>query len=54
MQLRAEGATESDAREELMSRAKTQIAVPKRSHTPVITYPPVMVFRFDEVSFDSG
>ncbi|KAA9394963.1 hypothetical protein FCK90_03335 [Kocuria coralli] len=31
-----------------------QIAVPKRSHTPVITYPPVTVFRFDEATFDLG
>ncbi len=34
--------------------AVVQIAVPKRSHTPVITYPPVMVFRFDEASFELG
>lgn len=34
--------------------ALVQIAVPKRSHTPVITYPPVMVFRFDEASFELG
>ncbi|PDQ36576.1 MAG: hypothetical protein B5766_00010 [Candidatus Lumbricidophila eiseniae] len=31
-----------------------QIAVPKRSHTPVIAYPPVTVFRFDEASFELG
>ncbi|GAA2223865.1 type IV toxin-antitoxin system AbiEi family antitoxin domain-containing protein [Herbiconiux moechotypicola] len=31
-----------------------QIAVPNRSHTPVIAYPPVMVFRFDEATFDLG
>lgn len=30
------------------------IAVPKRSHSPVITYPPVTVFRFDEASFELG
>ncbi|NEM91478.1 type IV toxin-antitoxin system AbiEi family antitoxin domain-containing protein [Galbitalea soli] len=34
--------------------ASVQIAVPTRSHTPVITYPPVMVFRFDEASFELG
>jgi len=34
--------------------ALVQIAVRKRSHTPVITYPPVMVFRFDEASFELG
>jgi len=31
-----------------------QIAVPKRSHTPVIAYPPVAVFRFDEATFELG
>ena len=34
--------------------ASVQIAVPKRSHTPVIAYPPVTVFRFDEATFDLG
>lgn len=34
--------------------ASVQIAVPKRSHTPVITYPRVVVFRFDEASFELG
>lgn len=31
-----------------------QIAVPKRSHTPVIDYPPVTVFRFEETTFELG
>lgn len=31
-----------------------QIAVPNRSHTPVIAYPPVTVFRFDEATFELG
>lgn len=31
-----------------------QIAVPKRSHTPAIAYPPVTVFRFDESTFELG
>ncbi len=31
-----------------------QIAVPKRSHTPMIAYPTVTVFRFDEATFDLG
>lgn len=31
-----------------------QIAVPKRSHAPVIEYPPVTVFRFDESTFELG
>lgn len=31
-----------------------QIAVPNRSHTPVIAYPPVTVFRFDEATFGLG
>ncbi|WP_159621971.1 type IV toxin-antitoxin system AbiEi family antitoxin domain-containing protein [Ruania rhizosphaerae] len=31
-----------------------QIAVPRRTHTPVITYPPVAVFRFDEATFELG
>lgn len=31
-----------------------QIAVPKRSHAPVIDYPPVTVFRFEESTFDIG
>lgn len=31
-----------------------QIAVPNRSHTPVIAYPPVAVFRFDEATFELG
>lgn len=31
-----------------------QIAVPKRSHSPVIVYPPVAVFRFDEANFELG
>lgn len=31
-----------------------QIAVPKRSHTPVISYPPVAVFRFEEATFELG
>lgn len=31
-----------------------QIAVPTRSHTPAIDYPPVAVFRFDEATFDLG
>lgn len=31
-----------------------QIAVPKRSHSPAIAYPPVTVFRFDEASFELG
>lgn len=34
--------------------ASVQVAVPKRSHTPVITYPPVTVFRFDETTFELG
>lgn len=34
--------------------ASVQIAVPKRSHTPVIAYPPVTVFRFDETTFELG
>ena len=34
--------------------ASVQIAVPKRSHTPVIAYPPVTVFRFDEATFELG
>ncbi|GAA4513890.1 type IV toxin-antitoxin system AbiEi family antitoxin domain-containing protein [Brevibacterium yomogidense] len=33
---------------------EVQIAVPKRSHTPVIDYPPVTVFRFDESAFELG
>lgn len=31
-----------------------QIAVPKRSHAPVIEYPPVMVFRIEERIFELG
>jgi predicted transcriptional regulator of viral defense system len=31
-----------------------QIAVPKRSHTPVIDYPPVQVLRFEESTFELG
>lgn len=31
-----------------------QIAVPKRSHTPVIDYPPVQVLRFEESIFELG
>lgn len=31
-----------------------QIAVPKRSHSPVIAYPPVAVFRFDEATCELG
>lgn len=31
-----------------------QIAVPKRSHSPVIEYPPTTVFRFDELTFELG
>lgn len=34
--------------------ASVQIAVPKRSHTPVIAYPPVTVFRFEEAAFELG
>lgn len=34
--------------------ALVQIALPKRSHTPVIAYPPVTVFRFAEASFELG
>lgn len=35
--------------------ALAQIAVPKRSHTHVITYPrPVTVFRFEEATFELG
>jgi predicted transcriptional regulator of viral defense system len=34
--------------------SSVQIAVPKRSHSPVIAYPPVTVFRFDESTFDLG
>ena len=34
--------------------ASVQFAVPKRSHTPVITYPPVTAFRFDEATFELG
>ncbi|MDF1487156.1 type IV toxin-antitoxin system AbiEi family antitoxin domain-containing protein [Tessaracoccus caeni] len=34
--------------------ASVQIAVPKRSHTPAITYPPVTVLRFDEATFELG
>ena len=34
--------------------ASVQIAVTKRSHTPVITYPSVTVFRFDEATFELG
>lgn len=32
----------------------TQFAVPKRSHTPVIDYPPVSVFRFEDATFELG
>jgi hypothetical protein len=31
-----------------------QIAVPKRSQPPSITYPPVTVFRFEESTFELG
>lgn len=31
-----------------------QIAVPKRSHAPVINYPPVTVFRFEESTIELG
>jgi predicted transcriptional regulator of viral defense system len=31
-----------------------QIAVPKRSHAPMIDYPPVTVFRFEESTFELG
>lgn len=31
-----------------------QIAVPKRTHPPVIDYPPVTVFRFEESTFELG
>lgn len=31
-----------------------QIAVPKQSHSPEISYPPVTVFRFDESIFETG
>lgn len=31
-----------------------QVAVPKRSHAPVIEYPPVMVFRIEERIFELG
>ncbi|MFT4103401.1 MAG: hypothetical protein QM674_20700 [Burkholderiaceae bacterium] len=31
-----------------------QIAVPKRSHCPVIDFPPVQVLRFEESSFELG
>ncbi len=34
--------------------ASVQIAVPERSHTPVIAYPPVTVFRFEEATFELG
>ncbi len=34
--------------------ASVQIAVPQRSHTPVIAYPPVTVFRFEEATFELG
>jgi len=34
--------------------ASVQIAVPKRSHTPVIAYPPGTVFRFEETTFELG
>lgn len=30
--------------------ASVQIAVPKRSHRPMIAYPPVTVFRFEEAT----
>jgi hypothetical protein len=32
----------------------THFAVPKRSHTPAISYPPVTVFRFEEATFELG
>lgn len=31
-----------------------QIAVPSRSHTPAIAYPPVAAFRFEEATFELG
>lgn len=31
-----------------------QIAVPKRSHSPRISYPPTQVFRFEEDAFELG
>ena len=34
--------------------ASVQIAVPKRSHRPMIAYPPVTVFRFEEATFELG
>jgi hypothetical protein len=34
--------------------ASVQFAVPRRSHSPTITYPPVSVFRFDESTFELG
>jgi len=34
--------------------ASVQIAVPKRSHSPVIAYPAVTVFRFEEATFELG
>lgn len=34
--------------------SSVQIAVPKRSHSPVIPYPPVTVFRFEEDTFELG
>lgn len=30
------------------------IAVPKRSHSPIISFPPVTVFRFEEATFELG
>lgn len=30
------------------------IAVPKRSHSPTISFPPVTVFRFEEATFELG
>jgi predicted transcriptional regulator of viral defense system len=30
------------------------IAVPKRSHPPTISYPPVTVYRFEEATFELG
>lgn len=34
--------------------ASVQIAVSKRSHTPVIVYPVVMVFRSEDAAFELG
>lgn len=34
--------------------AAVQVAVPKRGHSPVIDYPPTVIFRFEQAAFDLG